>query len=91
MSTSHARLGARLSVEAKRRLKAAAALAGMSLTDFVLQASDRAAERVFRAKGVMHLSRAAQRRFVELLLNPPSVTTALSVAVKKYKAEVGAG
>ena len=76
-------------MDAKRRLQAAADLAGMSLTDFVLQASDRAAERVFRAKGVIHLSEAAQQQFVELLLNPPPATPALVAAVKQYKSRVG--
>ena len=83
---SSARLDARMSAAAKARLQAAADLAGVSLTDFVLQACDRAAERVFRAKGVLYLSKAGQEKFVDLILNPPAPNAKLLAAVRRYRA-----
>ncbi len=63
-------------------VKRAAELQGRSLSDFVVAAAQEAANKTIEETHNIRLSIEDQRRFVELLLNPP----ALSPAMKRAKA-----
>lgn len=53
-------------------VKQAAAMQGRSVSDFVVAAAQEAASRTIAESHTIQLSADDQRRFVELLLNPPA-------------------
>ncbi len=79
------RLEARLSQTQKKLIQRAADLAGRSLTDFVLAASQEAANKVIREHDVMTLTARESEHFVNVLLNPPAPNRALTQAAKRYR------
>ena len=78
------RLEARLSRKQKELIQHAADLAGRSLTDFVLNASQEAANKVIREYEVISLTAKESENFVNALLNPPKPNTALKRAMKRH-------
>lgn len=78
--TRTARLEARLSPEALAIVKRAAELQGRSVSDFVVAAAQEAAHRTIEETNLIRLSVDDQRRFVELLLNPPAPTADMKQA-----------
>ena len=80
-----ARLEARITAEQKSLLLAAAALAGCSLSDFVVDSAQAAAARTVREHEIMTLSARDRRRFVAALLDPPAPTARLRKAVRRHK------
>ena len=76
-SNRTARLEARIAPEALALVKRAAELEGRSVSDFVVAAAQEAANRAIEEAGIIRLSAEDQRRFVELLLNPPEPAPAL--------------
>ncbi len=80
-----ARIEARIAPDALAVVKRAAELQGRSLSDFVVAAAQEAAHKTIEETHNIRLSIEDQRRFVELLLNPP----ALSPAMKRAKAAHG--
>lgn len=79
------RLEARLSLQQKNLIQHAADLSGRSLTDFVLAASQEAANRVIREHEVVTLSAAESKKFAEALINPPKPNEALQAAMQKHR------
>lgn len=77
------RLEARLSQTQKKLIQHAADLAGRSLTDFMLAASQEAANKVIREHEVMTLTARESEHFVNALLNPPAPNRALTQAAKR--------
>ncbi len=71
-----ARLEARIAPEALAIVKRAAELQGRSVSDFVAAAQE-AAHRTIEETHLIRLSLEEQRRFVDLLLNPPEPSPAL--------------
>lgn len=76
------RLEARITAEQKQRIQRAAALAGLSMTDFVVQSAEQAAEQTIRRYEVISLSARDSAAFAEALLNPPAPNDALLAALR---------
>jgi uncharacterized protein (DUF1778 family) len=72
-----ARLEARIAPDVLAVVKQAAELQGRSVSDFVVSAAQEAAHKTIEEVGIIRLSAEDQRRFVELLLNPPVPSPAL--------------
>lgn len=85
MTSKSARLEARLSPEHQALIQHAAALRGLSVTDFVVTASLAEAQKIVAANDVIALSIADQRRFAEALLNPKAITPALRQAAADHQ------
>ena len=83
-SPQQARIEARVSPEQKELFERAAAIEGVTLTDFAISSMQRAAARVVQEHTVMELSLRNQRAFVEALQNPPEPNEALREAAKAY-------
>ena len=79
-----ARLEARVSLEQKALFERAAALRGQSLTDFLVQSAQAAAEEVIRNREVITLSVRDTAVLVEALLNPPPPNEALRAALQRH-------
>ncbi len=79
-----ARIEARIAPDALRVVKRAAELQGRSISDFVVAAAQEVAHRTIDEAKVIRLSIEEQRRFVELLLNPPVISPALKRARKAH-------
>jgi|SRR5215469_6629668 len=78
------RLEARVSAEQKLFFQRAAALRGVSLTDFMIQSMREAAVKTVEEHDLMKLTAAEREIFVEVLLNPPAPNQALRLATKRY-------
>ena len=79
-----ARIEARIAPDALRIVRRAAEMQGRSISDFVVAAAQEVAHRTIDEAQVIHLSVEDQERFVELLLNPPVLASALKRAKKAH-------
>ena len=79
-----ARIEARIAPEALMLVRRAAELQGRSVSDFVVAAAQEAASRTIEETALIRLSHEEQRRFVELLLDPPPVSPVLQRARKAH-------
>jgi uncharacterized protein (DUF1778 family) len=79
-----ARIEARISPDALAVVKRAAELQGRSVSDFMVVAAQDAANRTIEETQIIRLSVEDQRRFVDLLLNPPPPAPALLRAAKAH-------
>jgi len=86
LTSSTARLEARLPADVMVVLKRAAEIEGRSLTDFVVSAAHAAARRTIEAADVVRLSVEDSRRFAETILNPPEPNAALQRAFYHHRA-----
>lgn len=84
-----ARLEARISAEQKAVLQQAAALAGRTLSEFVVLSAQEAANRVIQEHETIRLSRTEQIAFVSALLNPPPPNARLRKAAAAYRKQMG--
>jgi uncharacterized protein (DUF1778 family) len=75
-----ARLEARIAPDVLALVKRAAELQGRSVSDFVVAAAQDVAHRTIEQSHIIRLSVEDQRRFVELLLDPPKPAPALKRA-----------
>ncbi len=75
-----ARLEARISTDLHAMLKRAAELQGRTMTDFVVDAVQEAAQRAIEQAEVIRLSLADQQCFAQALAEPPQPTPALKRA-----------
>lgn len=80
-----ARLEARIAPDALAVVRRAAELQGRSVSDFVVAATQEAAQKTIAELEIIRLSRAAQEQFATLLLNPPKATAALKKAFKRHR------
>lgn len=80
----HARIEARVSPKQKELFERAAAIEGVTLTDFAISSMHRAATTVIQEHTAINLSVRNQRAFVEALRNPPEPNKALRKAAKTY-------
>jgi uncharacterized protein (DUF1778 family) len=83
-STSE-RLEARVPGEQKLFFQRAAALQGVTLTDFMVDSLQTAAARVVEEHDVLKLSLEDKRRFVDGLMNPPDPNEALKRAAERHQ------
>jgi uncharacterized protein (DUF1778 family) len=74
------RIRARIAPEVLAVVKRAAAMQGRTASDFVVAAAQEAAHRAIAEAQLIRLSVEDQRRFVELLLDPPASAPALERA-----------
>ena len=72
-----ARIEARIAPDALAVVKRAAEIQGRSVSEFVVAAAQEAAHRTIEETHLIRLSVEDQRRFVDLLLNPPELSPAL--------------
>ena len=79
-----ARIEARIAPEALAVVKHAAEIQGRSLSDFVVAAAQEAANRTIEEAQLIRLTIDEQRRFVDLLLNPPPLSPAMQRAKKAH-------
>jgi uncharacterized protein (DUF1778 family) len=84
-SNRTARIEARISPDALAAVKRAAEIQGRSVSDFVVAAAQDAARRTIEETEIIRLSVEDQKRFVELILNPPEPTAALRRAFKRHR------
>ncbi|MEB3069487.1 type II toxin-antitoxin system TacA family antitoxin [[Mycobacterium] vasticus] len=82
-STKGDRLQLRVDAAAKRRLEEAAREAHLSVTAFVLQAANSAADDVLAARRTIHLSPDAAAAFTEALSRPANVNERLATALQR--------
>ena len=80
-----ARLEARITPDALAVVRRAAELQGRSVSDFVVAAAQDAANRTIEETQIIRLSVEDQRRFADLLLNPPEPAPALLRAAEAHK------
>lgn len=78
------RLEARVSAEKKQRIAQAAALRGQTITAFIVEAAEAAAEETLERHRVIRLSQAATIQFFEALDNPPGPNDRLRAAAADY-------
>jgi uncharacterized protein (DUF1778 family) len=83
-TSRNARLEARIAPDALAVVRRAAEIQGRSVSDFVVAAAHEAAQRTIEQAQIIKLSLKAQRRFVDLLLNPPAPAAALKRARKAH-------
>lgn len=83
-TTRSSRLEARLPADTLSIIKRAAELQGRSLSDFVVAAAQEMAMRTIEESNVIRMSLEDQRRFVDLLINPPASNQALQNAAKAH-------
>lgn len=82
------RLVARVSAEQKEIIEHAATLAGLSLTDFILQAVQHAADETIRDYQVLTLSARDSRVFAEAILAPPEPNDRLREVARRASARI---
>jgi uncharacterized protein (DUF1778 family) len=82
--SKQARIEARISPRQKRLFERAAAIEGVTLTDFAITSMQRAATHAVQRHTIMELSERNQRTFVDALINPPEPNAALRKAAKAY-------
>jgi uncharacterized protein (DUF1778 family) len=87
--SKNARLEARITPEVHTLLKRAAEIQGRSMSDFVVAAARKAAERTIAQTEVIYLSREDQQRFAEELIDPSPLAPAMERAMERYKELVG--
>jgi uncharacterized protein (DUF1778 family) len=76
-----ARIEARISPDALIVVKRAAELQGRSVSDFVVDAAQRAIEQ----SQIIRLSIEDQRAFADAILNPPPLTPAMERAIERHR------
>lgn len=80
-----ARLEARIPVEIHQMLKYAAAIQGRTLTDFIISAVRKEAEKAISQHNVVSLSMRDQIAFAEALIDPGEPTEAMRNAKRHYE------
>ena len=86
--TKPARLAARLTAQQRELFERAASLQGLSLTEFVVQSVQIAAESVVRSHTVIELSSRDSLALAAALLHPRALTPGLQEALRDHAARV---
>jgi uncharacterized protein (DUF1778 family) len=87
--TRNARLEARVSTDQKELFQRAATLTGQTLSEFVIDSTQKAAAKVVQEHDLIRLSREEQIAFVSALLNAPEPGTRLRKAAENYRQKSG--
>jgi len=83
------RFDARLNRDQKLLIQRAADLAGRSMTDFVLQSAEAAAERTIQERAMLVLSARDSLTIAAAILNPRGPGQTLRKAVRQYAVAMG--
>jgi len=89
-TTRTARVEARIAPDALAVVRRAAELQGRSVSDFLVAAALKDAQQTIEDAQIIRLSVDDQRRFVDLLLNPPALAPAMKRALKAHKRLIAA-
>jgi len=89
-TTRTARVEARIAPDALAIVRRAAELQGRSVSDFLVAAALKDAQQTIEDAQIIRLSVDDQRRFVDLLLNPPALAPAMKRALKAHKRLIAA-
>ena len=84
-TTRTARVEARIAPDALAVVRRAAELQGRSVSDFLVAAALKDAQRTIEDVQIVRLSVDDQQRFADLLLNPPALAPAMKRALKARK------
>jgi uncharacterized protein (DUF1778 family) len=84
MPLRQARIEARVSPRQKRLFERAAAIEGITLTDFAISSMQRAATRTLEEHNFIELGERGQKALLDALRNPPEPNAALRAAAKAY-------
>ena len=84
-SKATARLEARVSPEIKQLCQKAAAIAGVTLTDFLVLSVQKEASKVIEQHQRLKLSTEDSEAFVQALMNPVKPNENLRLAASRYK------
>jgi uncharacterized protein (DUF1778 family) len=84
-TTRTARVEARIAPDALAVVRRAAELQGRSISDFLVAAALKDAQRTIEDAQIIRMSVDDQQRFAELLLNPPPLAPAMKRALKARK------
>ena len=87
--TRNARLEARVPSDQKDFFQRAATLVGRTLSEFVIESTQKAAAKVVQEHDLIRLSREEQIAFVSALLNPPEPGARLHQAAESYRQKSG--
>ena len=87
--TRNARLEARVPSNQKDFFQHAASLSGQTLSEFVIDSTQKAAAKVVQEHELIRLSREEQIAFVTALLNPPEPGARLRQAAASYRRKSG--
>lgn len=79
-----ARLDIRMTPDQKELIERAAAMNGLSITDFVMSCVEKAARRTLRDYEEMTLTKRDSEAFVQALIEPPTPSRRLSEAARRY-------
>ena len=79
------RFDARLNEAQKTLIQRAADLEGRSVTDFVMQSAERAAEQTIQSRALLVLSVEATDAFVQAILRPAAPGRVLGKAAREYR------
>jgi uncharacterized protein (DUF1778 family) len=88
-NTRSERIEARIKPDTLVLVRRAAEMQGRSVSEFVVAAAEGAARKVIEEANTIRLSVEDQRRFVELLLDPPVATAALLRAREAHEDLIG--
>ena len=83
------RIEARVTSETKAVFARAAALQGRSVTDFMVQSTLEAAQRVIREHEYLDLAQRDRMAFAEAVLNPPPPSNRLKQAARRHRHRLG--
>jgi uncharacterized protein (DUF1778 family) len=83
-SPQQARIEARVSAKQKRLFERAAALEGVTLTDFAITSMQQAAARAIQEHSRIELSERSQQAFLDAVMNPPQPNKALRDAARAH-------
>ena len=83
-SKSTARLEARVSPEIKQLCQKAAAIAGVTLTDFLVLTVQKEASKVIEQHQRLKLTTSDGEAFIQALMNPEEPNKALQLAASRY-------
>ena len=89
VTSRSARLETRIAPDTLQLAKRAAEIEGRSLSDYVATAVDAAARRTIEETHIIRLSVEGQRRFAELLIDPPEPSPATLRALQRHRLLTG--
>jgi uncharacterized protein (DUF1778 family) len=79
------RTEARLLPDQKKRIERAAAIKGLSVSDFIVQTADEAAIKTIEQHEIWKLNEQERDFFLQTLLNPPEPNAPLKAAFQRYR------
>jgi uncharacterized protein (DUF1778 family) len=86
--TRTARIEARIAPEALAVVKRAAEIQGRSVSDFVVDAAEKAAHQTIEETQIIRVSVEDQAAFAESVLNPPPFAPAMERAIERYRSQI---